>query len=59
LPQKTKAALAPVSAQPGCDFRLIASAQTDYSIFTSTLYRNRDVEWLFPQEKATFHTVAM
>jgi hypothetical protein len=26
-----------------------------YSIFDSALYRNRDAEWLFPQEKATLH----
>jgi hypothetical protein len=28
---------------------------TRYSIFDSALYRNRDAEWLFPQEKATLH----
>ena len=30
-----------------------------YSIFTSTLYRNRNAEWLFPQEKAIFDAVEM
>jgi hypothetical protein len=26
-----------------------------YNIFDSGLYRNRDAEWLFPQEKAALH----
>jgi hypothetical protein len=28
---------------------------TSYSGFDSALYRNREAEWLFPQEEATFH----
>jgi hypothetical protein len=28
-----------------------------YSIFDSALRRNLAAEWLFPQEKATFHNV--
>jgi hypothetical protein len=27
-----------------------------YSIFASALYRNHAAKWLFPQEKATFHS---
>jgi hypothetical protein len=29
--------------------------QICYSIFDSALYRNLDLKWLFPQEKATLH----
>ena len=31
----------------------------NYSIFDSTLYKNLDAKWLFSQEKATLHDVAM
>jgi hypothetical protein len=30
-----------------------------YSIFDSALYRTRDAQWLFPQEKATLHDLQM
>jgi hypothetical protein len=30
-----------------------------YSVFDSGAYRNRDAEWLFPQEKVTLHDAEM
>jgi hypothetical protein len=30
-----------------------------YSIFDSSVYRNYEVKWLFPQEKATFDTLVL
>jgi hypothetical protein len=35
------------------------AATRDYSIFDSSVYRNRALKWLFSQEKATSHAGLM